>query len=134
MGQLPRKRPRRPLFPSQKTSGDPSLPTQPASQFCTTTMYQEKGKSAVSKKKVFPSPVRETSGTLPFLCIKRYCFLGMEGLWPLLYYQRCLFSKAFKLFSCALHAAQGKHQICALYSPPDCIYIVHLSELRYFKI
>lgn len=82
---------------------------------------------------LFPSSVRESRGALPFLCIESYCFLGMEGLWSLLYYQRCLFSKAFKFLSCASHAAQGKHQIFALYSPPDCIYIVHLSELRYFK-
>lgn len=85
------------------------------------------------RKVLFPSPVRETRGALPFLCIGSYCLLGMEGLWSLLYYQRCLFSKAFKFLSCASHAAQGKHQILALYSPPDCIHIVHLSELRYFK-
>lgn len=134
MGQLPRERPKRPLLLSQKTSGDPSPPTQPASQFFSTTMDQEKGKSAISKKKCCFLPLLGRQWALSlFLCIESYCFLGMEGLWSLLYYQRCLFSKAFKFLSCASHAAKGKLQIFALYSPPDCIYIVHLSELRYFK-
>lgn len=31
-------------------------------------------------------------------------------------------------------AEQEKYQIFALFLPPDCIYIVHLSDLRYLKI
>lgn len=39
-----------------------------------------------------------------------------------------------KLFNYSVaHHMQNKNKIFALYLPPDCKYIVHLSELRYLK-